>query len=533
MKTPVLFGSSMYFPYICLMENKTGNMPIATLSPEGRLSVLLNENQALKEDVAKLRFELSRLQRYLFGQSRERFIPADPSQQVLFDIPPAVEVKTTEILVPEHVKKSTTITPKKGHGRDSIDPSFPRRTTVIEPENLPEGAVKIGEEVTEVLEITPRTVYVKQIIRPKYVLASKQAIVIAALPSLPIPKGNAGPSILAFILMSKFTDHLPMYRTVRILRRDGLTIAESTLNDWFMAAGRLLEPLYQKLQSKMIGSDYLMADETPIAVLESEKKGATHKGYMWAYNSPPNRLAYFEYQKGRGKEYPKAFLDKFKGALQTDGYSGYDELGSRMGITHLACMAHVRRKFFEALGNDPHRAKAFIDQIKQLYEIEDFCRQKQLAVEDRKAIRQEKAVPILQKMHTCLNSELSLVLPKSPIGTAIIYALKLWPRLWAYTQNGVWEIDNNIIENSIRPIALGRKNYLFCGSHESAKYAAMMYSFMATCKLNNVEPQAWLTYVFDVISDYKANKLEELLPTQGMNIPNYHGKMNLNCNTEI
>lgn len=231
---------------------------------------------------------------------------------------------------------------------------LPRQTETIEPENLVEGAKKIGEAITEILEYNPGRLYVKKYVRSKYVQSGtdgEEKIVIGELPTLPIPEGNAGPGrfaarLLAHLLISKFVDHLPFYRQVQQFKRERVKIAESTITGWFNASCRLLEPLYEVLQRKVQMATYLNGDETPIPVQSSDKKGATHTGYHWVYRAPLEKIVCFDYQKGRGREGPKAFLKDFKGALQPDGYAAYEIFDSQADITLLACMAHARRYRF-------------------------------------------------------------------------------------------------------------------------------------------------------------------------------------------
>jgi hypothetical protein len=255
-----------------------------------------------------------------------------------------------------------------------------------------------------------------------------------------------------------------------------------------------------------------MADETPIPVLTKDKPGSTHKGYHWVYYDPVRRLVLFDYRKSRGREGPDEILKEFKGYLQVDGYSGYNNLSNSKHITLLACMAHARRKFDKALENDKSRAEHALKLFQKLYEVERIARDEELDYEQIKQLRQEKSLPVLQDMEQWLNEEQTHVVPKSVIGQAISYTINLWPRLRRYVEQGRFSIDNNPIENSIRPVALGRKNYLFAGSHKGAENAAMFYSFFATCKINNVEPYAWLKKVLELIPDYPANRLHELLP---------------------
>jgi len=274
--------------------------------------------------------------------------------------------------------------------------------------------------------------------------------------------------------------------------------------------GKLLEPLYDRLSNEIKAQTYLQADETTTKVLDKNKKGKTHLGYYWTYHAPLSKLVAFDYQKGRGKDAPREFLEGYKGVLQTDGYAVYKQYYASDKVTHLACWAHARRKFDEALSNDKKRAEYVLLEIQKLYAIERET--KELSAEDRKKVRLDKALPILNQLGKWLHNERQQTLPSSPIGKAISYTTALWDSLQNYLHNGNLNIDNNLIENSIRPIALGRKNYLFAGSHNGAKRSAMFYSFFACCKLNNINPQKWLQYVLENIADHKVNKLHELLP---------------------
>lgn len=460
--------------------------------------------------VAYLQLELEKLKRMIFGAKSERFIPSDIAQLSMdlgLSVPAPVEPQTEDITYTRQKTEKS-----KGHARMAISASIPRETIVIEPGVDVSGGRKIGEEVTEVLDYIPGKLIATCYVRPKYALPNDQGIVIGELPSLPIPRGNAGAGLLAHLIISKFVDHLPFYRQVQMFKRQGVTLAESTVNDWFRSGCDLLEPLYECLKKKILQGDYLMADETPISVLTEDKPGATHKGYYWVYYSPIERMVLFDYRKGRGREGPEELLKDYRGTLQADGYSAYESFEHKSQITLLACMAHARRKFDEALKNDKSRAEHVLGLMQQLYKIERQAREEQLDYDQRKALRQENAAPVLQELHAWLKENVIQTLPKSAIGIAIAYTLHLWPRLVRYLDDGRYEIDNNLIENSIRPVALGRKNYLFAGSHEGAQRAAIMYSFLETCKINNVEPFEWLSTVLKRIPDHSILRLEELLP---------------------
>jgi transposase len=472
---------------------------------------LVAQNRELEVENMFLKQELAQLKRMIFGSKSERHIGNDPSQLSL-----GLDVELLE--QPEKETEQITYTrdktdSKKGSAIRLVLPShLYREEHIIEPEEDITGARKIGEVVTEILEYTPGKFYVEKYVRPKYVFPKEERIVIGELPSFPIPRGNAGAGLLAHLLISKFVDHLPFYRQVQQFKRQDINIAESTISGWFTASCRLLEPLYERLVKRVRGSSYLMADETPIPVQTRDKPGSTHKGYHWVYYSPLDKLVCFDYRKGRGRDGPEEFLGSFRGMLQTDGYVAYDIYEKKDGITLFGCMAHARRKFEKAKDNDLKRAEHVLERMQKLYMIEREARENDLSFEQRKELRSEQSLPILNELEKWMKEQLPDILPKSSIGQAITYTLGLWNRLTRYIENGQVEIDNNLIENSIRPVALGRKNYLFAGSHEAAQQAAMIYSFLGTCKINNIEPLSWLKDVLQRIQDHSIQKLDELLP---------------------
>ncbi|MCP4110968.1 MAG: IS66 family transposase, partial [Desulfobacteraceae bacterium] len=317
------------------------------------------------------------------------------------------------------------------------------------PDNIPEGAKKIGESVTEILEYKPGRLYVKKYIRPKYAPKDQDGIITGELPSLPIPKGNAGPGLLAHLFISKFVDHLPFYRQIQQYKREGIKIADSTINGWFTLSSQLLEPLYQVLVKRVQESSYIQADETPIKVLSSAKKGSSHKGYHWVYHSPLWNLVAFDYQEGRSREGPKKFLKNFIGTLQTDGYSAYSFYESDPDIKLIACMAHARRKFDDALLNNRELSEQAMVLIQKLYEIERKAKNESLNHNEIFDLRQNESIPILSEFEKFLKEYQTKVLPKSSLGIAINYTLNLWAKLKRYTTDGRLQIDNNLVENLI------------------------------------------------------------------------------------
>jgi len=415
---------------------------------------LVLQNRELRAENLYLKQELAHLKRMIFGSKSERHIGSDPSQLNL-----GLDAETVK--QPEKATEQLTYTRekpdnKKGSAiRLSLPAHLHREEHIIEPQEDITGARKIGEVVTEVLEYTPGKFYVERYVRPKYVFPKEERIVIGELPSLPIPRGNAGAGLLAHLLISKFIDHLPFYRQVQQFKRQDIDIAESTISGWFTASCRLLEPLYERLKKRVQESSYLMADETPIPVQTKDKPGSTHKGYHWVYYAPREKLVCFDYRKGRGREGPDEFLEHFRGMLQTDGYDAYDIYEKKEGVTLYGCMAHARRKFEKAKDNDPKRAEYVLGRMQDLYTTEREARENNLSPDEQKELRVEQYLPILLELEKWMKEQYDEVLPKSSIGQAINYTKKLWPRLSRFIQNGLIEIDNNLIENSIRPVALG------------------------------------------------------------------------------
>ena len=469
---------------------------------------LLFENLRLHE-------ELAQLKRLIFGQKRERFVPLVNEQQLdiaLNEEPstaPPVSTTTTTISYTRHQKKSSTT---KLPSRNPLPAHLRREEIRLEPEGDVSDLKKIGEEITEELEFVPPELYVKKYIRAKYAKPEGEGIVIAELPTRPIEKGIAGPGLLAHILISKFVDHLPLYRQQQQLRRQKVEIAESTMGGWVKACGEALLPLYEVQRACVQQASYVMADETPLPVSDRTKPGKTHLGYHWVYYDPVAKLVLFDYRPGRSRAGPNDILKNFHGYLQCDGYTGYDDLLARPGVVGVGCFAHARRYFEQAQDSDRERAEWMLVKLQALYRLERQAREAHMSFDERHALRQEHALPILQELRAWLGANSIAVLPKSAIGKAMGYMLGQWSKLEAYTRDGRLEIDNNLVENAIRPVALGRKNYLFAGSHEGAKRAAIIYSLVATAKRHEVEPFTYLKDILTRIPDHPHHKLAELLP---------------------
>lgn len=465
--------------------------------------------------VVELTDRLTQLERLVFGSRHERFIPSTPQEQLALGL----AVEKTEVSAPVNVqtieytrKHKKESTEKVQTGRMKLPADLPREQVILEPKEDVSGMKKIGEEITEELERIPGKLFVRQYVRPKYAKPQGEGIVIADLPARPIDKGIAGPGLLAQIIIDKYTDHLPVHRQIQRFEREGIKLSSSTLTDWIGGTCALLEPLYEELRKQVLSSDYLQADETPIKVLDKNKKGTTHRGYHWVYHAPVKRMVLFDYREGRGREGPHEILKDFRGHLQTDGYVVYEDFDKKTGITLLNCMAHARRKFDEAKDNDLTRAEYALTEMQKLYAVERKAKTEELSADQRYELRQEKSVEVLNDLKSWMLENYKSVLPKSTIGQALYYSLERFDKLMLYTSDGKLEIDNNLVENAIRPVAIGRKNYLFAGSHNGARRAAMLYSFLGTCKINDINPFEWMRNTLEKIPTYPVNKLSELVP---------------------
>lgn len=481
--------------------------PSSTSLSQEQIQQLLEENQRLREEIAELK-------RLIFGSKRERFVPAIDERQLSLELTTETPAETAEApaLVKQTVSYQRAV---KQAGRKPVRQGFPahlpRIEVILEPEEDTTGMRKIGEEITEELDLTPARLFVRRYIRPRYV-SQDESFHIAALPARPIDKGIPGPGLLAQIIVDKFVYHLPFYRQAQRYERLGMKIPASTLNGWLPAACSLLEPLYLALKFEVLKSTYLQVDETPIPVLDKQKKGKTHQGYHWVYHTPEKKLVLFDYQKGRNREGPKQLLKNYQGYLQTDGYQAYDQFEDWKNIVLVGCMAHARRYFEHAKDSDPARAEQALLLIQQLYAVEREARAQNLKPEDRYTLRQEKSVPLMDALGQWLVDEYPKVLPKSAMGKAFYYLVARYNKIYLYLQDGRLEIDNNLIENSIRPVALGRKNYLFAGSHSGAEKAAMVYSLLGSCKLQDINPYEYLKNVLQRLPEHPVNRLHELLP---------------------
>ncbi|MBI2793821.1 MAG: IS66 family transposase [Ignavibacteria bacterium] len=388
--------------------------------------------------------------------------------------------------------------------------------TVIEPQEDTTGMTCLGEEGSEELDITPARMHINRTKRPQYatplMVDGSQRIVIAPMPQRPIDKCLASVDLLTTITIDKHVHHLPVDRQLKRFSMLGVDIPTSTVESWQRLTAELFRPLHAALRSEVLQSCSLQVDATGLAVQDRTKQGTTHKGFLWGYHAPWQKLVFFDDQKGRGQIYCREVLDNYRGYLQTDDYQAYHQHKARDGVIGLACWAHTRRNFEKALDYDRDRAGIAMKLIQKLYDVEREARDGTLTHEQRKELRLEKSLPTINTISAWMVNQLPDVLPKSPLGKALRYAIRLWDELMNYLCDGRLEIDNNLMENAIRPMALGRKYWLFAGAHEAAQNIAMYRSFFATCHLNQVNPYNWIRYVLNTINTTAPINYQKLLP---------------------
>lgn len=431
------------------------------------------------------------------------------------------EARLAEEEITRYKTRTVTVKEKSKPVREPIPENIPRIEEHIYPENInPEECVELEPEITEVLEHKPEEFFVRRIIRHKYVLRDKSTqaesnIVTAVLPLLPLAKSYAGASLLAELMVNKYVNHLPFYRQIQMFKQLGISLPAATISDWFSQTADLLRPLYYRLKELVLSSDYIQVDESTLPIV-NEEKHKTVKGYIWMVRAVMENLVFFYYDHGsRAQKVVIPLLRNFQGALQTDGYEVYKTYEDKKGVLPLGCWAHARRKFEEALKEDKARAEHALTQIGMLYDVERRADEENLSFEERADLRGRLSYPIMVAFEKWLVNEYPKVLPKGRLGKAIKYTYEIYHRLTRYHLDGRYRIDNNLAENSIRPLALGRKNYLFCGNDDAAENAAVIYSLMGCCKAGEVNFREWLMYALVNIHTYDndySKDLAELLP---------------------
>jgi Transposase and inactivated derivatives len=483
------------------------------------------ENTTLQEENTRLAQELLYYKRLYYGRRSEKRMPFQPEGQLFLcfegetrlpEETPELHPIIEEIEIESHKRRKNRI--KNNPKREEIPLDIERRQRTLEPEGVDLAKVeKIGEDVREILHYTPGSFYVDRIVRPIYKI--KQPVNNLSTPIYQaeavetfIPRSIAGASLLCHILISKYVDHLPEYRQLEIFKRHGIKLAASTVNGWIHQTATQLYPLYQCLVKNVLSCGYIQMDETTLPVVNHQKK-KTDKEYVWTVLDVLNRQTFFYYDKGsRSQKTLLSILLDYQGALQSDGYEAYRIYEDKKGVLLLGCWAHARRKFEAALAENKELAGKALDYIGLLYQIEANLKEKKLGYEEMATQRKRLAYPILLDFEQWMLDTAEETLPKSLMGKAISYTFSIYPRLVRYVSDGRYCIDNNPVENVIRPLALGRKNYLFCDSHDTARNTILFYSFFGSCKLAGINPYEWLTDVLERIKDCKVSDIEKFLP---------------------
>ena len=486
---------------------------------------LLGDMHDKDREILNLKCQLEALRRRIFGRRSEK---VDPNQLALFEdltkqLEDAEAARSAESET-EDKPKSKTNGRKKGHGRRPLPADLPRERIDLPPaekdltcSHCDQTKVKISEKITEVLDYVPASFIVRQYVRPEYMCKGCEAgFVIADLPPRPIPKGIAGPGLLAHVLTSKYCDHLPLHRQKGMFRRSEVHIADSTMCDWVRDMADLLSPIVIEMKRQILQSHLINTDDTPVLV-QGPSGEPSGKGYLWVYIGD-NRQVLFDFTDNRSRAGPLSILGHYSGYVQADAYSGYnvlfepDEQGSPSPRIEVGCWAHTRRKFYDARLDDRRRSTEMLGLIRQLYDVERKATELGADADTRCAMRQENAKPVLDKIEEKLQAWSIELLPKNPVAQAVHYARAQWQALTRYLDDGRLPIDNNISERTLRIAAVGRKNWLFFGSDAGGHRAAVVYSLVASCKLCGIDPFAYLRDVITRACDPDFKDFAQLTP---------------------
>lgn len=484
-------------------------------------------------EIKKLSDTLLWLRRKVFGKMSEKNLPLDPDQLLLFEQEHLTDEERArldkEVEAAEQQMTKTITVKVKPSRRDLDTTGLPTEVIDIYPDgttdengNLKDEYVEIGTDESSRLEHIAAKTYIKKTVIHKVMLKSDsnnktpedRRIICARLPLAPVNRCMAGASVLTDIIIGKFMYHLPFYRQIQQYKESGITISDSTMGGWYEAAVEKLKLLYDILRQHILQSEYIQIDESVLPVIDSEKHKA-RKGYEWCVRDAIRGAVMFYYDRGsRGGKVAREILGAYKGAVQCDGYDAYDQFEKNDNITVYGCWAHARRKFVDALNENNRLATEALCFIRKIYKVESDANKAGLNADERKEQRLKISYPTIRLFETWMKETYLKVLPNSKMGDAIEYTYSLLPRLSRYVNDGRINIDNNLIENAIRPLALGRKNYLFCGNDASAYRAAIVYSLISTCKAADVDPRTWMEDVLRKIPYYQRDQrdLAELLP---------------------
>ena len=482
------------------------------------------ECHELRGQYEDVKHQLDQMARRMYGRRSEQL---DPAQlQMAFAALRAEMGAWAAAPVeapPEHPAKAPSTRP--GHGRRPLPPNISRETRVIEPEACDlicaccgKAKVRIGEERAEQLDYVPAKFQVIETVRPKYACSKcKDGVTVALAPRGPIHKGLATAGLLTHVIVSKYVDHTPLSRLTTIFNRLGVDIPRQTLCGWVEKIHVLLGPVEQAQWRSILSSHVLGADETPVNVLEEGRKQCA-KGYLWCYAGDQDEVA-FDFSMGRGSDTPmRALAEYVEGVLVCDAYAGYDQFErAHAGVVRTGCLAHARRKVYEAKDQDPERALILLALFRLLYDVEEKIRTAPCVIEAQRpalalAMRREESVKVMDQIKEHVERYKAEVLPKSPMGKAVGYFSNQSTYLSRFLEDGAIPIDNNRVERQIRPIAIGRANWTFIGSEDAGPWAARLYGLMGTCRMQGINPYTWLRDVLERVRDHPPDRMAELTP---------------------
>lgn len=502
------------------MRNELERLRKENAELKARFSALQSSVEELRTENARLK-QLNQLllsQRY--GRSSEKL---DTRQMELLLGLSAADETIKEKLLPALPARRRVKRVRKPRFADDL----PTEDIIIDPEEVkqaPQDYVQIGEEITREFDVVPPKYYCRRFIRRKYKTKADrtQPPILAALPPRLIEGGYAGPGLLADIIVKKYVDHLPLHRQERILQtRYGIDLSRKTMSDWVFKVADWLKPIYNHIYDELREGGYLQIDETPVRYCQAEGGGSA-QGYFWVYHRPGTGVLY-EWHTGRGSDCLRRMLDGFSGTIQSDGYGAYacyakgrnqreHEAGKPPAILLAACLAHARRKFFEARAERPGLAGWLLNQIGLLYGIEKTLREQKAGPRLRQSVRSAQSGMILARIKRVLDKKATCFLPRSQMGAAISYTLGLWNELCRFRDDGRLEIDNNLVENAVRPTAVGKKNWLFIGHPEAGERSAILYTLLENCRRLGINPQEYLHDVLTRLPAMTNRHTHELTP---------------------
>jgi transposase len=476
---------------------------------EAEQTRLREENSRLVVENRLLRQKLDQYIRHYFGGQRNEALDKAQLELLLAGLTNVIALPTPEPKPASVVRHGSSHPVRRVLAEDKLE----TQEIVIEPEEVqaqPEGWKKISEERTTQLDWVAPKIIKRVIIRPRYVKAERFAL--AALPPQPIEQGMVGPGLLAQIAVNKFEYHQPLYRQEKyFLQQFGVELSRKTMGHWVEQVAQLLAPVYRAIKEDLLQGSYLQADETPIRYLDPDVKGKSQQGYLWTYSRPGGDVL-FEWRTSRSREGPEEFLKAFRGKLQTDGYAVYESLArKRTDLILVGCWAHTRRGFHEAL-DESKLAAWFVRQIGLLYAVEKQLRQQKAGPALRQAVRAWQSQPVLNRLYRAMELVRRRALPQGLLGQALDYALVRWESLTRYVADGAVEIDNNLIENAIRPSALGKKNWLFIGHPTAGERSAILYTLLGSCRRHQINPFDYLKDLFTRLPAAKITQIKEFTP---------------------